>query len=68
MIEKPSCYWVHMVWEDVTRGSADGKENGPKTPLRSTNDFYKVLLDEEWSLGTVPKTGKEQYYVTKTNP
>lgn len=35
MIEKPSCYWVHMVWEDVTRGSADGKENGPKTPLRS---------------------------------
>ena len=31
-------------------------------PTSFSNDFYKVLLDEEWSLGTVPETGKEQYY------
>lgn len=38
----------------------DGKWT--ENPISFTNDFYKVLLDEEWSLGTVPETGKEQYY------
>lgn len=33
-----------------------------ENPTSFSNDFYKVLLDEEWSLGTVPETGKEQYY------
>ncbi|EGW31175.1 cytochrome c peroxidase, partial [Spathaspora passalidarum NRRL Y-27907] len=31
-------------------------------PIRFSNDFYQVLLNEEWSLGTVPETGREQYY------
>ncbi|CUM46740.1 uncharacterized protein AC631_02422 [Debaryomyces fabryi] len=33
-----------------------------ENPISFSNDFYKVLLDEKWSLGTVPETGKEQYY------
>lgn len=33
-----------------------------KSPFKWDNDFFKVLLNENWSLGTVPETGIEQYY------
>lgn len=33
-----------------------------KTPFKWDNDFFKVLLNENWSLGVVPQTGIEQYY------
>lgn len=33
-----------------------------KTPFSWNNDFFKVLLEENWSLGIVPQTGIEQYY------
>lgn len=33
-----------------------------KAPFKWDNDFFKVLLDENWSLGVVPETGIEQYY------
>lgn len=31
-------------------------------PLNFSNEFFKSLLQEEWTLGTVPETGKSQYY------
>lgn len=31
-------------------------------PISFTNDFYKVLINEDWVPGTVPETGKEQFY------
>lgn len=33
-----------------------------KAPFSWDNDFFKVLLEENWSLGIVPETGIEQYY------
>lgn len=33
-----------------------------KNPFKWDNDFFKVLLNENWSLGIVPQTGNEQYY------
>lgn len=33
-----------------------------KNPFAWDNDFFKVLLEENWSLGVVPETGIEQYY------
>lgn len=33
-----------------------------KAPFKWDNDFFKVLINETWSLGTVPETGIEQYY------
>lgn len=33
-----------------------------KAPFKWDNDFFKVLLNENWSLGIVPETGIEQYY------
>ncbi|QOU19032.1 hypothetical protein BRETT_004253 [Brettanomyces bruxellensis] len=33
-----------------------------KKPFRFDNDFFKVLLNEKWSIGVVPQTGIEQYY------
>lgn len=33
-----------------------------KNPFQWDNDFFKVLLNENWSLGIVPQTGNEQYY------
>lgn len=31
-------------------------------PTRFSNGLFRVLLDEKWDLGTVPETGKEQYF------
>lgn len=31
-------------------------------PLKFGNDFFKLLLQENWSLGIVPETGREQYF------
>ncbi|EMG50043.1 hypothetical protein G210_4953 [Candida maltosa Xu316] len=33
-----------------------------KTPTKFTNEYFKVLLNESWSQGIVPETGKVQYY------
>ena len=33
-----------------------------RAPFSWDNDFFKVLLEENWSLGIVPETGIEQYY------
>lgn len=33
-----------------------------RNPFSWDNDFFKVLLEENWSLGVVPETGIEQYY------
>lgn len=33
-----------------------------RTPFKWDNEFFKVLLNENWSLGVVPQTGIEQYY------
>lgn len=31
-------------------------------PTQFSNAFFQVLLEEKWELGTVPETGKQQYY------
>ncbi|RLV93489.1 putative heme-binding peroxidase [Spathaspora sp. JA1] len=31
-------------------------------PIQFSNEFFQVLLNEEWSLGVVPETGREQYF------
>ncbi|CAK9441526.1 uncharacterized protein LODBEIA_P53940 [Lodderomyces beijingensis] len=31
-------------------------------PLRFSNEFYKALVSENWHQGTVPETGRRQYY------
>ncbi|KAG2736755.1 hypothetical protein G9P44_000845 [Scheffersomyces stipitis] len=31
-------------------------------PIQFSNDFYKVLVNENWQKGTVPETGREQYF------
>ncbi|KAK6462025.1 heme peroxidase [Scheffersomyces coipomensis] len=33
-----------------------------ENPIKFSNDFYKVLLEEEWKVGNVPETGRVQYY------
>lgn len=31
-------------------------------PIKFDNDFFKVLIEQEWELGVVPETGREQYF------
>lgn len=31
-------------------------------PTRFDNDFYKVLIQDQWEVGRVPETNREQYY------
>ncbi|KAG7660888.1 CCP2 [[Candida] subhashii] len=31
-------------------------------PISFTNEFFIVLLNEKWTLGTVPETGRQQFY------
>lgn len=31
-------------------------------PLKFSNEFFKNLIDQQWTLGAVPETGKLQYY------
>lgn len=38
----------------------DGKWT--KNPIVFSNEFFVVLLNEKWTLGSVPETGKDQYY------
>lgn len=38
----------------------DGKWT--QDPIKFDNQFYKVLLEEDWQLGIVPETGRSQYY------
>jgi hypothetical protein len=33
-----------------------------RSPFKWDNSFFKVLLEEDWSLGIVPETGIQQYY------
>ncbi|VEU24289.1 DEKNAAC105521 [Brettanomyces naardenensis] len=33
-----------------------------KAPFKFDNDFFKVLLNDKWSIGVVPQSGVEQYY------
>lgn len=31
-------------------------------PIKFSNDFYKVLIEEEWEIGQVPETGRVQFF------
>ncbi|QPG76017.1 hypothetical protein FOA43_003403 [Brettanomyces nanus] len=33
-----------------------------KNPFKFDNEFFKVLLEDKWSIGTVPQSGVDQYY------
>ncbi|ODV83546.1 hypothetical protein CANARDRAFT_177696 [[Candida] arabinofermentans NRRL YB-2248] len=58
---------VALIGGGHTLGGCHAKFSGftgkwTQNPLIFDNQFFKVLLEKQWSLGTVPETGKEQYY------